>query len=67
MLVALGALFFLAGMRFAWLRWHELKVTERRCMEAVQRVEIATATWDATSDAVRPDSPPRLPPELPGA
>lgn len=39
MLTALGAAFFLLGVRFALLRWRELDLAERRIERAVQEAE----------------------------
>lgn len=36
---ALGALFFLLGLRFAMLRWRELAIAEKRIQTAVRDAE----------------------------
>ena len=52
MLLAGAAFLFATGMRFAFLRWRELREAEIRVRDAVRRVEISTARIDATAGLV---------------
>lgn len=65
-LLFVGAAFcFASGLRFAYLRWRELRVAEARVREALHRVEIATARIDAISGlfaSTRPRDSDRPPP-----
>lgn len=64
--LALGAFFFATGLRFAYLRWRELRSAEQRMREAVLRVELATARIDAVL-ALGAPSAPALPGDPPPA
>ena len=51
-LLALGALAYLSGLRFALLRWHELKATERRMRRALAGTERAVTRFENASSRV---------------